>query len=66
MNLIILFLFILDSNYYGILSCFLLVHGVLSAFFFFLVDQVQKQTYTRNLVSLSGLSIILPTITFLV
>jgi len=66
MNLIVLLLFILDANSYGILNCFLLVHGVLSSFFFYLVDQVQKQNYTRNSTLLSGLSVILPTLTFLI
>lgn len=66
MNLIIILLFILDSTNYNILNCFILVHGVLSSLFFYLVDQVQKQSFTRNSTMLSGLSTILPSLTFLV
>jgi NADH:ubiquinone oxidoreductase subunit 4 (subunit M) len=56
MNLI-MFLFIFLKNFNNnILNLFLLVHGVLSAFLFYLVDQVQKQTGTRNLTAISGLS----------
>lgn len=66
MNLIIILLFILNCNNYSILNCFLLVHGILSSLFFYLVDQVQKQTFTRNIMLLSGISLILPLLTFLI
>ena len=56
MNLIVGLLLLLNNSYLTILNLFLLVHGVLSAFLFFLVDQVQKRYQTRNLVTLSGLA----------
>ena len=65
MNLIVLLLFILDLQLIRNFKLFLLVHGVLSLFLY-LVDQVQKQNYTRNSTLLSGLSVILPTLTFLI
>lgn len=54
MNLIFLFFILLGNNNYIILNMFLLVHGILSGFLFFLIDQVQKQFSTRNLTSISG------------
>lgn len=66
MNLIVLFLFISGVNNYSILSIFLLVHGVLSSLFFFLVDQVQKTFGTRNILSISGSIYYLPTLSALV
>lgn len=66
MNLIVLFLFISGVNNYSILSIFLLVHGVLSSLFFFLVDQVQKTFGTRNILSISGSIYYLPTLSTLV
>lgn len=66
MNLIMFFYLYLEDINFNILNCFLLVHGILSAFFFFLVDQVQKQVFSRNLLMLSGLSTYLPLLTFFV
>lgn len=57
MNMIVLFLFILSNSNYTILNSFLLIHGLLSVFFFFLVDMIYKQTQTRNLTILGGLSL---------
>lgn len=62
MNLIVLFLFFLNSNNYAMLSLFLLVHGVLSSLFFFLVDQIQKIFGTRSILSISGSIYYLPTL----
>lgn len=44
------------------LSLFLLVHGVLSSLFFFLVDQIQKIFGTRSILSISGSIYYLPTL----
>ena len=66
MNLIAL-LFLLTSNINNMfVGLFLFVHGCLSGFFFFLIDQVQKRTHTRNLTAISGLNIYMPTLTSLV
>lgn len=66
MNLIFLFLFLLSTGNYRVLNCFLLVHGLLSSFLFFLVDQVQKQFNSRNLILLGGLSLFVPIISFFI
>ena len=55
MNLILLFFIFLGNTNYTILNLFLFVHGVLSGFLFFLIDQVQKQCGTRQLLAISGL-----------
>ena len=60
MNLIVGLFFLLNNLYLLYVNLFLLVHGVLSALLFFLVDQVQKRFHTRNLVALSGLAYKLP------
>lgn len=60
MNLIMLFLVLLGNASLGILNLFLLVHGLLSALFFFLIDQVQKVYGTRMLPALGGLSLFAP------
>lgn len=57
MNMIMIFLFFLSNSNYTILNSFLLIHGLLSVFFFFLVDMVYKQAQTRNLTILGGLGI---------
>lgn len=57
MNMIMIFLFFLSNSNYSILNGFLLIHGLLSVFFFFLVDMVYKITQTRNLTILGGLNI---------
>lgn len=66
MNLISLFLFLLSHTNYLFLNLFLFVHGVLSAFLFFLVDIIQKRSYTRNLSTLSGFSVFMPKLHYLV
>jgi formate hydrogenlyase subunit 3/multisubunit Na+/H+ antiporter MnhD subunit len=60
MNLIMLFLILLGNVGLGVLNLFLLVHGLLSALFFFLIDQVQKIYGTRMLPALGGLSVLAP------
>ena len=60
MNLIFLFFILLGNNNYLILNLFLLVHGILSGFLFFLIDQIQKQYSTRQLSSISGLARLSP------
>lgn len=57
MNLILFFLILLNSQSYTFLNLFLLVHGLLSALLFFLIDQVQKGYDTRNLTQLGGLAL---------
>lgn len=66
MNLIMLFLFFLNTGDYLILNIFLFVHGLLSALFFFLVDQVQKKYNTRSILSLSGLDLFAPNLSTLI
>lgn len=56
MNLILLFLLIAGNHMYSVLNLFLLIHGFLSALFFFLVDLIQKVSKTRDLSLLSGFS----------
>lgn len=56
MNLIFLFFALLGNNNYIILNIFLLVHGILSGFLFFLIEQVQKQFATRQLIAISGIA----------
>jgi len=60
MNLIMAFLFMLPNTNYIFLNIFLLVHGVLSSFLFYLVDNIQKRSHTRNLSALSGFAITAP------
>jgi hypothetical protein len=66
MNLIALFLVLLANINLSILNLFLLVHGLLSALFFFLVDQVQKQFGSRNSIFVSGLAIFTPFLVFVI
>lgn len=63
MNLIMLFVLVAGNNNNTILNLFILVHGILSALFFFLVDQVQKQFGSRNTLLLAGLSLFAPILT---
>lgn len=58
MNIILIFSIIANNTNYQFLNMFVLVHGLLSALLFFLIDQIQKRYYTRNLVSIAGLSYI--------
>ena len=60
MNLIFLFFILLGNSNYTILSLFLLVHGVLSGFLFFLVDQIYKQFMTRQLSGIAGINKLSP------
>jgi NADH:ubiquinone oxidoreductase subunit 4 (subunit M) len=60
MNMIMIFLFLLSNTNYTILNSFLLIHGLLSVFLFFLVDVVYKQAQTRNLTVLGGLGLSSP------
>lgn len=60
MNLILLFLLLNVNSNYNILNLFLLVHGLLSAFLFYIVDNIQKRFHTRNIAALSGLVIHAP------
>jgi len=60
MNLILLFLLLNSNSNFNVLNIFLLMHGLLSAFLFYLVDNVQKRFQSRNLVTLSGLSSLSP------
>lgn len=56
MNLLLVFTLLSTNTSFKILNAFIVVHGLLSALLFFLVDQIQKRYQTRNLTSLSGLS----------
>lgn len=62
MNLIFLFFVLLGNTNYSILNLFLLVHGILSGFLFFLVDQVYKQFMTRQLSGIAGINKLSPTL----
>lgn len=66
MNLIILFLLLNQSSSFRILNIFLLVHGLLSAYLFYLVDNVQKRFHSRNITVLSGLSSVSPRLHILI
>ena len=57
MNLIYLCLLLANNTSYLLVNLFILVHGILSALFFFLIDQIQKRFYTRNIFSIGGLGI---------
>lgn len=56
MNLIIGLFALLTNTNFQMVNIFLLVHGMLSALLFFLIDQIQKRYQTRNLVEMSGLA----------
>lgn len=56
MNLILIYVLLTSNTYYKLLNTFILVHGLLSALLFFLIDQIQKRYQTRNLCNLSGLA----------
>lgn len=66
MNFIVLFLVLLNSANFNFLNLFLFVHGILSALFFFLVDQIQKRYGTRGIVTLTGLVQVAPLLTGLI
>ena len=57
MNLIYLCLLLANNTSYLLINLFILVHGVLSALFFFLIDQIQKRLHTRNIFSIGGLGV---------
>ena len=54
MNLMLLFLFLLNPIHLKFLSIFMVLHGLLSALMFFCVDLIQVRTQTRNIYLLSG------------
>jgi len=54
MNMLLLLILISSTLSLNILSVFILMHGLLSTYMFFLVDQIQKRAQTRNLLSLGG------------
>ena len=56
------FFVLLVIIFYSILNLFLLVHGILSGFLFFLVDQVYKQFMTRQLSGIAGINKLSPTL----
>jgi NADH:ubiquinone oxidoreductase subunit 4 (subunit M) len=56
MNLIIGLFALLTNTNFQMVNIFLLVHGMLSALLFFLIDQIQKRYQTRNLIEMSGLA----------
>lgn len=66
MNLILVLYIVLSNNNYTFVNLFLLMHGVLSALMFFLVDQIQKKFQTRNINSLSGLSTFCPNLVIII
>lgn len=66
MNLIVLFLLLTSNSNFIFLNLFLFVHGILSAFLFFLVDNIQKRSQTRNLSALSGFSFFAPRLSYLI
>lgn len=66
MNLIVIFLVLLGSSNWLFLNLFLFVHGILSALLFYLVDNVQKRSQTRNLVTLSGFSFFMPKLHYII
>ena len=55
MNMILLCLLLFQVFLNYIILIFVLMHGILSTYMFFLVDQIQKRAQTRNILSLSGL-----------
>ena len=55
MNLILIFFFLTWNLNLAIVNLFFLVHGVLSSLFFFLIEQIQRRTQTRNLTLLGGI-----------
>jgi NADH-quinone oxidoreductase subunit M len=58
MNLILVFFLLTGSSRCKFISVFLILHGILSAFLFYIVDLIQKNFHSRNITSLSGLSIV--------
>jgi NADH:ubiquinone oxidoreductase subunit 4 (subunit M) len=66
MNLLMLFIMLNCDSSYNIIGMFVFFHGLLSTILFCIVDVIQKKNFTRNLVTLSGLSIFLPRLTFFI
>ena len=54
MNMILLCVLLFQVFTNSIILLFILMHGILSTYMFFLVDQVQKRAQTRNILALSG------------
>lgn len=68
MNLIFLFLISTPNLSLSLVNLFILVHGLLSAVLFFLIDQLQKRFQTRNIFSIGALAtrlVILPVFVWL-
>lgn len=66
MNLILFLLL----NYQNLLEysllLFILIHGWLSTLMFFLVDIIQKKTFSRNIVSIGGIAYSFPELKFII
>lgn len=65
MNLILFLLVNLQNTVNYSLILFILIHGWLSTLMFYMVDVIQKKTQTRNIVALSGLAYVFPTMKFI-
>jgi NADH:ubiquinone oxidoreductase subunit 4 (subunit M) len=58
---VLLLVFLLSFEYqFEVLNSFLLFHGILSVFLFYVVELIQKQTSTRSIFKLGGLGEYLP------
>jgi NADH:ubiquinone oxidoreductase subunit 4 (subunit M) len=66
MNLILLLFLISGNNSYFFLNSFIIVHALLSALLFYLVDNIQKKVFSRNLSILGGFSIFFPKLSLLI
>lgn len=66
MNMLFLFFVLLSDTNLKFFNLFVLVHGLLSALLFFLVDIFQKRSHTRNLTAVSGFAFSAPKLHLLV
>lgn len=54
MNMLLVILLLSSNINLNFITLFIVMHGLLSTFMFFLVDQLQKRAQTRNILSLGG------------
>jgi NADH-quinone oxidoreductase subunit M len=66
MNLMLLFFVLSVDDKFFFLNIFIIIHGLLSSLLFYIVDIIQKKSFSRNLLSLSGFSVFFPRLSFFV
>jgi NADH:ubiquinone oxidoreductase subunit 4 (subunit M) len=66
MNVLMILFFVGSNENFFFLSAFIIIHGLLSSFMFFVVDVIQKKSFSRNVVTLSGFSIVFPQLSLII